>query len=96
MSVQLSKGEYELLIKSIENVSTKVDKIYEKINHMDKKTVALEEWRKHLDIQYEENIKDYRQLKQRVSVLESYRWFLVGVSITVSTLAGILAQFILK
>ena len=96
MSIQLSKGEYDLLIKSIEQMSMKVDKIYEKVNHMDKKTVALEEWRKHHDAQYDSNIADYRQLKSRVSVLENYRWFLVGMSIAVSTILAILVQFFLR
>lgn len=94
MSVNLSKGEYELLVKAIEGMSQKVDKIYEKINYMDKKTVALEEWRKHRDSQSEAKSKDYQMLKARVTVLENYRWFLVGVSIAISTLAAIVSRYV--
>lgn len=94
MTVSLSKGEYDLLVNTIEKVSLKVDKVYDLINNMDKKTVALEEWRKHHDVQYDANMNDYAMLKKRVNVLENYRWFLVGMSITVSTLAAIVAQYV--
>ena len=106
MSIQLSKSEYLLLIKSIENVSDKIDKIFDKISHMDKKTVALEEWRKHHDMMTASYIADIAaikkdsidnsyKLKKRISTLENFRWFLVGISAAISTLFSIVIKIVL-
>lgn len=95
-NITLGAAEYDLLIKSIETVSAKIDKIFEKINHMDNKTVALEEWRKHHDGQTAVHVSEIAGLKKRVATLENYRWFLVGISVTISGLIAIVGVLLSK
>jgi len=102
VSMEITRAEYDLLVKSIDGVSDttgkifeKIDKMFEKMEEIATKAIILEEWRKSHEHQTDIHVGEINTLKKRVSVLENYRWFLVGISIAVSSLIGIIIQLLM-
>lgn len=79
-------NEYKLLLKVIQEVSNKVDMIFDKVNEIDKKTFALEEWRKYKDQSILEANASSKNLELRIQALENYKWFLMGGSAAISAI----------
>lgn len=90
-STNKGDNDYQLLVATMQALSSKVDIILEKFESLGNKVIILEEWRKYVE---DDRSQDRRQINQhdsRISALENYRWFLLGVSTIIGTLFGILA-----
>tara|TARA_R110000744_G_scaffold228_2_gene870 strand:- start:15456 stop:15749 length:294 start_codon:yes stop_codon:yes gene_type:complete len=95
-SVELSIREYDQLIKSLAGLSEKMDEVMKRVTAIDKETVALKEWRGFHETNIGASAKEIDGLKLKVRSLENYRWFLIGVSTTISSLVAVLFQLLIK
>jgi chromosome segregation ATPase len=91
-NISLSRSEYELLRDSMSSLSTKLDAVLTKINNIDNKTVALEEWRKHHESIRSNDQRAIEDLQSRVVILEKYRFYLIGMATVISILIAVIAS----
>lgn len=99
----LTHSESMLLFKSMETIASKIDLIVEKVNHIDKRTVSVEEWRKFNEETHNYTKEEIRDLKEvdrvnarRISHLENFKWYMFGVGALIPLLITFLLEIIRK
>jgi hypothetical protein len=97
------QSEAMLLFKSMETIATKIDLIVDKVNHIDKRIVSVEEWRKFNEETHNYTKEEIRELKdadkiqsKRIARLENFKWYLFGMGAIIPVFVTILLSYLSK
>ena len=101
--MSVTQSEAMLLFKSMETIATKIDLIVDKVNHIDKRMVSVEEWRKFNEENHNYTKEEIRALKEadklqakRISQLENFKWYLFGTGAIIPVLVTIFLSYLNK
>lgn len=89
MSEESLDLKYNLVLSTLEKISLKLDGVLERLNDHDKKDAAFNEWKRYQEKNVTNLSKTVEDTGLRISALENYKWFLLGMSAVFSVICTI-------
>ena len=77
-------------------MENKLDRILEDISDLKTNQAIFEEWRRGQDAHKSVQTEDLKEIKSRLHILESYKWFLVGISASISISVAVFINYVFE